>query len=141
MTHGGSVPSPCPSHPTFMPIAHTLSRLASSVISILQTRAELAVVEMEEEAIRYFSYLLLSLVAVFCIGMAFLLGVTLIVAIYWDTHRVASLLALILFFLLAAAGLAWKVFSSYRHKPRLLDNTLAELSQDVEILSNTVKYY
>ena len=122
-----------------MQIAHALRRMASSSIAILQTRAELAVVEVEEEAIRYFSYLLLSLVAVFCIGVAFLLGVTLIVAIYWDTHRVVSLLALILFFLLLSAVLGLKVRSSYRNKPRLLDTTLAELRQDAALLNRAVR--
>lgn len=124
-----------------MAIAHTLSRLATSIVAILQTRAELVAVEVEAEAVRYFSYLLLSLIAVFCIGMAFLLAVTLIVAIYWDTHRVTSLLALILFFVLMAAVLALKVFASYRRKPRLLDNTLAELTHDVQSLTSTVKNF
>ena len=121
-----------------MPIARTLRRMASSTISILQTRAELALVEAEEEAVRYFGYLLLSLVAVFCIGVVFLLSVTLIVAFYWDTHRLASLLALILFFLLLSAALGWKVRSSYRMKPRLLDHTLSELRQDAALLGRAV---
>ncbi|MBC7415896.1 MAG: phage holin family protein [Herminiimonas sp.] len=115
-----------------MPIAHSLRRLAASSIAILHTRTELVAVEVEEEAARYFSYLLLSLVAVFSIGIAFLLSVTLIVAIYWDTHRIESLFALILFFLLLAATLGWRVYSNYRRKPRLLDMTLSELSQDLD---------
>lgn len=124
-----------------MPIAHVLRRLATSSVDIVRTRAELAVVEVEEEALRYFSYLLLSLVAVFCIGMAFLLGVTLIVAIYWDTHRVESLLALILFFLLLSAALGWKVFSSYRRKPRLLGSSLAELNRDAAMLGSSLRHH
>lgn len=120
-----------------MSIAHALSRLTASSIAILQTRAELVAVEVEEEAVRYFSYLLLSLIAVFSIGMAFLLAVTLIVAIYWDTHRIESLLALILFFLLLAGGLGWKVYGNYRRKPRLLDHTLSELRHDIETFKHS----
>jgi uncharacterized membrane protein YqjE len=123
-----------------MPIAHALRQLTSTALGILQTRAELALVEAEEEALRYFTYLLLSLVAVLCLGMVFLLSVTLVVAIYWDTYRITSLLALIGFFLLLAAGLGWKVFASYRRKPRLLDNTLTELRQDATILGDAVRH-
>ena len=117
-----------------MPIAHSLRRLAASSIAILQTRAELVAVEVEEEAVRYFSYLLLSLIAVICIGMAFILLVTLIVAYYWDTHRLASLLALIGFFSVLAAGLGWRVYGNYRRKPRLLDMSLRELSSDLDTI-------
>ncbi len=123
-----------------MPIAQALRRMASSSLSILQTRAELAVVEVEEEAVRYFTYLLLSLVALVCIGVAFLLAVTLVVAIFWDSYRVESILALILLFLLISGGLGWKVWSSYRRKPRLLNNTLAELRQDAAVLSSTIRH-
>lgn len=120
-----------------MTIARSLRRLAASSIAILQTRAELVAVEIEEEAVRYFSYLLLSLVAVFCLGMVFLLGVTLIVALYWDTHRLGSLLGLILFFLVAASLLGWRVTRDYKRKPRLLDNSLSELSHDVDTLRHS----
>ena len=115
-----------------MPIAHSLRRLAVSSIAILQTRAELVAIEVEEEAVRYFSYLLLSLIAVVCIGIAFLLSIALIVAYYWDTHRLASMLALIVLFLLLAGALGWRVYSSYRRKPRLLETTLSELSRDID---------
>ena len=120
-----------------MPIAHSLRRLASSSIAILRTRAELVAIEVEEEAVRYFSYLLLSLIAVVCIGVAFLLTVALVVAFYWDTHRLASMLALIGFFVLLAAGLGWRVYSSYRRKPRLLDSTLSELSHDIDTFKHS----
>lgn len=120
-----------------MPIAHSLSRLAASSLAILQTRAELVAVEVEEEAVRYFSYLLLSLVAVVCIGVVFLLSVALIVAYYWDTHRLPSMLALIGFFLLLAAALSWRVYSNFRHKPRLLDTTLNELNRDIETFKHS----
>ena len=120
-----------------MPIAHSLRRLAASSIAILQTRAELVAVEVEEEAVRYFSYLLLSLIAVVCIGMAFVLSVALIVAYYWDTHRLASLLGLIAFFVLLAAVLGWRVYSNYRRKPRLLDMTLSELSHDIDTFKHS----
>ncbi len=124
-----------------MPLAHALRQFTSTSIGILQTRAELALVEAEEEALRYFTYLLLSLVAVLCLGIVFLLSVTLVVAIYWDTYRIASILALIGLFLLLAAGLGWRVVASYRRKPRLLDNTLTELRQDASILGNAVHHH
>jgi uncharacterized membrane protein YqjE len=122
-----------------MPIAQALHRLATSTFGMLQTRAELALVEVEEEAVRYFTYLLLALVAVFCLFMAFLLTIVLIVAIYWDTYRIESLLGMILFFLLVCGGLGWKVRASYKKKPRLLDHTLAELHRDADVISGRLR--
>ncbi len=120
-----------------MPLAPALRRLALSCFGLLQTRAKLALVEAEEEALRYFTYLLLSLMAAFCVFMAFLLAVALIVAVFRDTHRIASLLGLILFFLLACAGLGWSVRTRYRRKPRLLEHTLAELQRDAQALTGS----
>lgn len=122
-----------------MLIAQSLHRLATSALGMVHTRAALALVEVEEEALRYFTYLMMSLLAAFCVFMAFLLTVVLIVAIFWDSYRIESLLGLIAFFLLLCGGLAWKVRSRYRTKPRLLKHTLAELHRDADVLAGRLR--
>ncbi|HEX2529905.1 MAG TPA: phage holin family protein [Burkholderiaceae bacterium] len=117
-----------------MGVADSLARLAATFIAIVRTRAELAAVEIEEEALRYFSYLLLALAAMFFFGLAILLVILLVVAVYWDTHRIGVLSSLIALFAVAGIWLGLKVRNSYRYKPGLLGQTLVELSKDIETL-------
>lgn len=117
-----------------MAIVESVSRLAGTFISILQTRLELIAIEVEEESLRFFSYFFFALAAMFCIGMALLLGVLLIVVIYWDTHRVPVLVSLMAFFAFSSAMIMLGVRKHYRMKPRMLSHTLAELSRDIERL-------
>lgn len=116
-----------------MVLAESVARLAASLLAILQTRVELVATEVEEESLRYFSYLMLSLAAMFCIGIAVVLGVLLAIVIYWDTHRIGILLTLIALFALAGIALAMKLRNRYRLKPRLLAHTMNELSTDREL--------
>lgn len=117
-----------------MAIAQSFRRVVTTLIDVLHTRAELAVTELEEETLRYFVYLMLALTAMFCGGVAILLAILLVVAMYWDTHRIGVLVSLILFFLIVAAGIAFTIRSRYRQKPRLLEHTLSEISTDVRTL-------
>lgn len=117
-----------------MAILDSVGRLAATVIGILHTRLALIAVEVEEELARFSSYLLWSLVALFCAGIAVLLGVLLVVAVFWDTHRVEVLLTLIGVFTALALLLGWRLREALRRKPRLLAYTLEELRQDASTL-------
>lgn len=117
-----------------MAIVESVSRLAGTFIAILQTRLELIAIEVEEESLRFFSYFFFALAAMFCIGMAMLLGVLLIVVIYWDSHRVPVLVSLMAFFTFSSAAIALGIRQHYRMKPRMLSHTLTELSRDIERL-------
>lgn len=111
-----------------------MSRLAGTFIAILQTRLELITVEVEEESLRLFSYLICALAAMFCIGMALLLGVLLIIVLYWDTQRVPVLISLIFIFALCGSAIILGIRGHYRAKPGMLSHTLKELSRDIEQL-------
>ena len=115
-------------------IAESASRLAATLLAILQNRIELASTELEEESLRYFSCLMLSLAAMFCLAMAIVLGVILAVVLYWDSYRVAILGVLMALFGAAALMIALRVKRQYQSKPRLLGHTLAELSRDSNLL-------
>jgi uncharacterized membrane protein YqjE len=117
-----------------MVIAESVTRLAATLIAILQNRVQLVATEIEEESLRYFSYLLFSLAAMFCLGLAIVLGVLLVVVLYWDTHRIGVLLSLTLLFGCASAALGWWVRNQYRLRPVLLAHTMTELSRDQELL-------
>jgi uncharacterized membrane protein YqjE len=117
-----------------MVIAESVTRLAATLIAIVQTRVQLVAAEIEEESLRYFSYLIFSLAAMFCFGVAILLGVMLAVVLFWDSYRVGILLALMVLFGIAGVALSRWVREQYRLKPALLGHSMTELSRDTELL-------
>ena len=117
-----------------MMIAESASRLAATLLAIVQNRVELASTELEEESLRYFSCLMLSLAAMFCLGIALVLGILLAVVLAWESHRVPVLAALMVLFGIAALVIALRMRRQYQSKPRLLGNTMAELARDSELL-------
>jgi len=117
-----------------MILAESVARLAATLLAVVQNRVELVATEVEEESLRYFSYLMLSLAAMFCIGVAVVLGVLLLVVVFWDTHRIAILTALIALFALAGVTMALRVRNQYRDKPRLLGHSMTELARDSELI-------
>jgi uncharacterized membrane protein YqjE len=122
-----------------MAIVDSLARLAATLLETLHTRLELISVEVEEEMARYSSYLLWSVVAMFCAGVAVLLAILLIVVIFWDSHREGVLLGLIGVFAGLALYLGWWLRDSLRSKPRLLSYSLEELKRDTATLRSTGK--
>ncbi|HJV84771.1 MAG TPA: phage holin family protein [Noviherbaspirillum sp.] len=117
-----------------MAVSESVARLAASLLAIVQTRIELAATEVEEESLRYFSCLILSLAAMFCVGIAVVLGVLLAVTLYWDTHRVGVLLTLIVLFGIVGAFIGLRARRQVQVKPKLLAHTAKELSRDREML-------
>ncbi|MCU6432412.1 phage holin family protein [Undibacterium sp. Jales W-56] len=117
-----------------MAIVDSVARLAATLIGILHTRLELMSVEVEEELTRFSAYLLWSLVALFCAGVAVLLLILLLIAAFWDSYRMVVLLSLLAVFSGAAIGLGWWLRHNMLTKPRLLANTLAELRKDASAL-------
>ena len=114
-----------------------IKRMAGTLLAMLQTRAELAAIEMEEQVLRFFSYLMLSLVALFCLGMTVFLGTILIITLFWDTHRIAAVSGMMVFFGVAAVVMALCVRTRFRSRPRFLSATLNEIGQDVAVLKSS----
>jgi uncharacterized membrane protein YqjE len=117
-----------------MAIFDSVRQLLATVSGIFHTRLELAAVEVEEELERFSSILLRSLAVLFFIGCTIVLLVILLLAIFWDTHRIELICALILLFGLTAGILGWSVRQQVRSRPRLLSQTLAELEKDISAL-------
>ncbi len=117
-----------------MPITTTLGRLISTVVTMLHTRLSLISVELEEELIRFSSYLIYSLIALFCGGMAISLIVLFVIVLFWDDHRIAALLSLIIFFSAASAFIATWLRMKILNKPHLFEQSIAEIKKDSELL-------
>jgi uncharacterized membrane protein YqjE len=112
----------------------SLRNLAGSVVSMLQTRLELASVELAEERTRLMKVALLA-----CFGLVFfsmaLMTFTLLVAIlFWETYRWQAIGTIVVFYLACAAICLLVARHKVRSAPSLFEATLAELDKDREML-------
>lgn len=120
-----------------MAISDSLGQLAATLSSIVRTRLELAAVELEEEFAHFSSGLIWSLTALFFAGIAILLVILTVVAVFWDTaYRYTVLLALIAIFGLLSLGIGLRLRAQFRNKPRFLSHSLAELKKDASVFDH-----
>ncbi len=127
MTDSGSGPQS-----GFKPAA---TRLAGSVVALVRARLELAAIELTEERQRLQVRLALLLAGVVLVVAALLALGFLLIAVYWDTHRVAAVLGVGVGALARGVGL---IYVSQR--PRQAGDgpfaaTLAELDKDRALLA------
>ena len=117
-------------------LLESLSTLAATLVAIAHTRLDLLSSDWEEEREHLLSLLVLALAALFCLGVGVVLASILIVAAFWDTHRLLALGGLAGFFL--AAGMAAWLFAMHkaRTKPRLFAASLSELIKDRQQLGS-----
>jgi uncharacterized membrane protein YqjE len=119
-----------------MAIGDTVGRLGATLLAMLQTRLELAAVELEEESQRLLGYVLLSLLALFLGGIAIVLVALLVIVLFWDSYRIQAVLGLAVLFGGSGIALGLKVRASFGAKPRLLGATLCELNKDINYVRN-----
>ncbi len=114
---------------------NSLRTMASTMLAIVRTRAELLSTELEEERIRLTSIMMWMLVVLFCAGMGTIFTSLLLMLALWDDHRLLAVgIPAVLFSL--GALLAWRVLDGKtRSKPRLLAASLAELAKDHDQLT------
>lgn len=119
-----------------MSIAESAGRLGATLVAMVQTRVELASIELQEEAQRILRYLVLSLMALFLGAMAVVLVSFFIVLLFWDEHPLLATGLLAALYGIGALMLTLKVKGEMRRKPALLASTLAELKKDAECVRN-----
>lgn len=109
---------------------------AATLVATLRTRIELAGTELEAERIRFIRTLLYGFAALFCLGLAIVLGVALIVVLNWD-NRGLVLAAFALLFLILGVVLALAL--QRQNRPRqVFAASLAELEEDLRQLRAAV---
>ncbi len=115
-------------------LADSLARLGRSAIGALRTRLEILGTEIEEERIRFAQLVLAAAAIAFCLQIAVLLFVIFTVVLFWETHRLATLGAFTVFFLVAGiAGIAL-LKRHLKRRPKMFASTLGELIKDEERL-------
>jgi uncharacterized membrane protein YqjE len=108
----------------------SLTNLAATLIAIAHTRLDLLSADLEQERAHVFSLLALSLAALFFIGIGVVLATILVVAAFWDTHRILMLGSLVGVFLTAGLAAGGVALHKARTKPRLFATSLSELCKD-----------
>lgn len=104
------------------------------MLALLSARAELASIELKEEAERRKRLTVLALVAVLFLGAGLLLLAFLVVVVFWDTHRDAALAAVTLAYIIVGAWAFARFRAALRDSPAPFSATLAEFRNDLDML-------
>ncbi|WJF90850.1 phage holin family protein [Paraburkholderia bonniea] len=111
-----------------------LRRLFGSVFAILQTRLELAGIELAEEKSRLFSTLFFGLAAMMLATMALIALTALIAIVFWNTPwRWAALGSITGVYALAAIFCALRARRGLQQVPNIFEATLNEFEKDREL--------
>lgn len=111
-------------------LLESLRNLAKTFVSLVQTRIEIFANEFDEERTRLARIVVLAVVAAFCLGLALVLLVLLIVVVFWDTNRLLAIGVIAGLFALGALAALVELRSAVRQRPKFLSATLAELHKD-----------
>lgn len=111
-----------------------LRRAAGTALAMLQSRVELATLELGEAGQRLFSAALMAVFGVLMLIAAVVMLTVWVVMLLWDPYGPAVLAAFGVLYLLIAAVLWVAVSVKLRNQPPLLAATLDELRRDAAAL-------
>lgn len=114
-----------------MAILDTVGRIGGTMLAMVETRLELAALEVEEESQRLLGYFALALLALILFGIAMVLVSLTIILAFWDSYRLQAALALAALFAVAGTVVGMKLRTAFRTRPRMLAATVAEINKDV----------
>jgi uncharacterized membrane protein YqjE len=117
-------------------LLESLTTLAGTLVAIAHTRLDLLSADLEEERAQLLSLLVLTLAALFCLGIGVVLVTILLVVAFWDTHRLLALGALAGLYLVIGMGVWVFALHKARTKPRLFAASLSELFKDRQQLTS-----
>jgi uncharacterized membrane protein YqjE len=114
--------------------AASLRALGATLLELVGSRIELAVVELREEGERRKGMLVLAAVGALFMALGLLLVAGFIVLLFWDTHRLAALGVVTLVYLGIAAFCFLRLRQQQLSAPAPFEATLRELAADREML-------
>ena len=113
----------------------SIKGLASTGVSIAQTRLELLSVDVQIARSKFVSLLVMIISALFFLFFGLVMLALYIVIYSWETDRMLALGLLTAAFLSIGLILAFVITQSLRKMPRLFEASIAELSKDRQALS------
>ena len=108
----------------------------ATLLEILQTRVEIVATEFEEERARLQELVVFGILMLFFVGVGLSLLTLFVVMLYWDTHRLAVLGGVALFYLGLGGTAGIVLYRRIKSRPRLFATTLSELVRDRNQLSS-----
>lgn len=123
-------PAPPPDVEATQEPRRALRGLLAAILEALQTRLDLAAVELEMHLRALLRMLVWAAGAVVCalLGVAF--GVAAIVMSLWDTHRIPALIGGFVAFVALAALFSYLGLRAFRREPGVLEGSLEQLQED-----------
>lgn len=122
---------PASGQPAVGGLLDSLRAMGRTAREALHVRGELFAVELREELARRRDHLLLAAVAFAFLHTALLLVTLLVAVAFWDTHRVAALVAMTALYLALGIGAALRLRQAIAAGPKPFAASLAELDQDL----------
>lgn len=119
-----------------MAIFETVGRIGGTLLAMVETRLELAALEVEEESQRLLGYFALALLSLILLGIAMVLVSLTIILAFWDSYRLQAALALAALFTVAGTMVGMKLRTAFKTRPRMLAATAGELHKDVHFFRN-----
>jgi len=105
--------------------------LLGGLLEILETRLELLGTDAELQAQRLRGMAVLLLVGLFFLALALVFGSMLVIAAFWETHRLAAIGVVAGVHLFAGVGCLLGLRRLVRAGPRAFEATIAELRHDI----------
>lgn len=119
-------------------LRNALAQVGASVLALLRTRLELVALEFDEERERTAERLALVLAVVLFAAFAVFAATALLVAFFWDTHRLAALSFVTLVYVAIALVALWRLRERQRSQLPPFAGTLAELERDRAWLADRI---
>lgn len=116
----------------------SLRALIATLVATAHTRVELFGTEIEEEVRRVVALLLGGLVVLTLASLALLFSGLVVIAAYWDTHRLTATVCVAIGFIILTVASYLAVRARTRRRDRLLASTLDELERDLELLDKQI---
>lgn len=111
-------------------VLESARRLGATVLDIAETRLSLFSTDLQDAAQTVIWSILWGVIGVFFLGLGLLLITLLIVAYYWDTHRLAALGISGAFFLATSLLIVAMIIRGARQHRNPFAATLGELAKD-----------
>jgi uncharacterized membrane protein YqjE len=116
----------------------SLRALIATLVAMAHTRVELFGTELEEEVRRIVTLVLGGVLVLALASVALVFGGLVVIAAYWDTHRVAATAGVAIGFIVLAAVAYLALRQRTRRRSRLLSSTLDELERDLALLDKQI---
>jgi len=112
----------------------SLRALGATLVEAVETRVELALVELREEGERRKGMLVLAVTGGLFLSLGLLLAAFFVVVFFWDTHRLAAIAGVTLLYLGIAAGAFLRLRAKAQSAPAPFEATLREFAADRDLL-------